>query len=156
MSNFILDSVPAGAYVLAYTVKCDPNTCGPSDSITPLMIQALHSIGSNLITSPALTDTILLIVFGRKGAPIGSAHETLSTNKNQLLTQTDSIVTHFTSGFIASEMIGPCMFTDTAWKSLHWHYTDTLPKLPNDTIKIQLFGINASGQKFLRATFPKD
>ncbi len=156
MVDFI-NNIPDGTPVLAYTVKMDEALVGvPQDTVTPAMIAALQGIGSGKIAS-GLADSSVMVIFGKKGDPIGSAHDTISSYKSQLLTFVDSIKTQYYNGYIASEIIGPCKYSDTAWKSLHWHYTNLEPSITSkDSIVIQLYGINASGQKILLATFPKD
>lgn len=160
MVNFINDSIPNGAYVLAYSVKCwgcwtgDPNipTTG-QDTVTQPLINALHSIGSNKIDT--LKDSTLLIIFGRKGMAPGQAHEVMSHNLLQPITLVDSIVTKYRNGYISSDIIGPCMYSDSAWKSLHWRFA-SLESNSKDSIVIRLIGINTQGVKFRLGDFPKD
>ena len=150
--NFI-NSIPNGTPVLAYAVKLDAYGF-PVDNA---MLNAFHSIGSTQIDN--LTDTTVLIIFGKKGMMPGQAHEVLSANEKQLVTLFDSITPNFDRGFIASEIIGPCKYSDTAWKSLHWHYNsfpNDIHYTTDDSIVVQLIGIDASGRKFPLANFTKD
>lgn len=154
MINFINDSIPVGAPVLAYTVKCW--WCTPQDTVTTALINALKSIGSMKIDS--LQDSTSLIIFGKKGMSPGQAHEVLSTYSNQLIDLKDTLRTRYKNGFIASEIIGPCMYTDSAWHSLHWNFQhlpgDFTPS--KDSIVIRLMGITANGQKYPLVDFPAD
>lgn len=153
LAKFITDSIKTGDYVMAYTVRW----LNPVDSLNNGgLINAFHLIGSTKIDS--LTDSTLLIVFGRKGMTPGQAHETLSYTKAQAITQSDSIITNYKNGYIASEIIGPCMYSDTAWKSLHWYFTnlgtDIAPS--KDSIVVRVVGITSAGQKVPLVDFPKD
>jgi hypothetical protein len=150
MVRFI-DSIHAGDYVLAYTVKCFG--CSAQDSVTPAMINAFHSLGSFAIDT--LRDTTTMILFGRKGMSPGQAHEVVSSHANQYITLNDSIRTHFNQGYIASDIIGPCMFSDSAWKSLHWKWAP-LEANSHDSIKVRVVGIKANGIKDNLAEFRTD
>ncbi len=151
LTNFLKDSVPMGAPVLAYAVKCWG--CSSQDTLPAALINQFHSIGSTKIDS--LKDSTVLIIFGRKGWTPGMAHETLGQTQQQLIRQKDSLITKYKNGFIASEIIGPCQFSDTAWHSLHWHFHN-LETNSQDRIYVRLMGINSSGQKVFLTDFPKD
>jgi hypothetical protein len=150
--NYITDSIKTGEYVMAYTVRW----LNPVDSLNNGgLINAFHMLGSAKIDS--LTDSTLLIIFGRKGMTPGMAHETLSYTKSQAISQSDSIVTNYKNGYIASEVIGPCMYADSAWKSLHWRYSSLATDFTiSDSIVVRLIGITSTGQKVTLANFPKD
>jgi hypothetical protein len=158
MATFIA-GIPNGTPVLAYTENGyygSPWLTPP----TPALKAALHSIGSIKIDS--LRDTTSLIIFGRKGMSSGHAHEVMSRTANQLITLTDTLETHFDNGYIASEIIGPARRSDTAWKSLHWHYRlpaslpGSVPNFATDSIVIQVIGIDSSGVKTTLANFTRD
>jgi hypothetical protein len=152
LQNFIA-SIPAGEYVLAYRVMFDtsyrpqPHTTATKD--------AFKTIGSAQIDN--LTDSTILIIFGRKtnGPSPGAAHEVLSTRMNEHITLVDSITPHFDKGFIATDLIGPCKRSDTAWKSLHWNFK-SVETAGHDIITITVNGIDTLGQKTQLVTFTKD
>jgi hypothetical protein len=144
--NFIA-SIPNNYPVIAYTTKA--NYGGTVQlPLTPALISAFQSIGSQQITN--LLDTTSMIIFGRKGAT--SAHEVLSTTEYQLITLTDTLDSHFKNGYITSEIIGPAQHTDTAWKSLHWRYK-SLESPTSDSIVVQVIGIDSNGVKTTVANF---
>jgi hypothetical protein len=148
--------VPVGTPVLAYTTKgaYGPGPCcNTLDPISTNLKKALRSIGSSKIDS--LGDSTSLIIFGKKGMNPGQAHEVLSHTPPELITLIDSINTRFDNGFIASELIGPARASDTAWKSLHWRY-NSLEKPSQDSIIIQLIGIDVNGVKTILADFNRD
>ncbi len=162
--NFI-NSLPNNMYVLAWNTRCwrcpayEPQTppWNSQDTVNAAMLNAFHGIGSDLIDS--LSNDKLLIIFGRKGMSPGQAHETLSQNFVDEISQKDSILTKYKNGYVASDIIGPCMYSDTAWHSLHWYYrnlsTDVSPAT-DDTVWVRVVGINALGQKFNLVDFPID
>jgi hypothetical protein len=150
--NFI-NSIPTGKYVLAYTTRLlGADTL--QHSLSPAGQAAFATFGSSLAGN--VTDTTVAVILGRKGMGI-PAHEVISNSPTQFLNFTDSLLTHFTQGSITSEVIGPCMFSDTAWKSLHWTYEPVAGEaVGSDTVFIELYGIDANGQRFQRASFPID
>ena len=152
-----LNSLPNRTPVLAYTVKCAYGSLNcnlPSTAVSPVLSAAFHGIGSTQIDN--LQDSTLMIVFGRKGSAIGSAHEVLSTGLNQLLTLSDTLETHFNNGYIASEIIGPAQKSDTAWKALYWNWTSADTGPVTDSIVLQLIGIDSAGVKTILANLPHD
>jgi hypothetical protein len=144
--NLIPDSTP----VLAYSVKYDVYNLPLNDTLK----NAFHKIGSSQIDN--LTDTTILIIFGKKGWPPGKAHEVISHTLHEKITLYDSLVPHFNNGYIASEIIGPCQNSDSAWGSLHWnfHHSPTDPFPSHDSIVVQLIGIDAAGHKTPIMNFP--
>ncbi len=165
MINFI-QSIPNGTPVLAYTDNgYYPGTYSPGinpylTAPTRALKAALQSIGSIKIDS--LRDTTSLIIFGRKGMSPGQAKEVLSRSASQLITLIDTLETRFNNGYIASEIIGPARYSDTAWKSLHWHYRlpastpGSVPTIATDSIVIQVIGIDSNGIKTTLANFTRD
>jgi peptidase C25-like protein len=168
MATFIA-GIPNGTPVLAYTGNgyysgtYNPGLNPWLTAPTPALIAALQSIGSIKIDS--LRDTTTLIIFGRKGMSPGQAKEVLSRSASQLVTLIDTLETHFDNGYIASEIIGPARYSDTAWKALHWRYnlppkispTSTLvPTVATDNIVVQLIGIDSNGTKTTLANFTRD
>jgi len=160
MISFI-QSIPNGTPVLAYTGNGYYPPNNPySTAPTPALITALQSIGSVKIDS--LRDTTSLIIFGRKGMHPGQASEVLSRTASQIIQLTDTLETHFDNGYIASEIIGPARYSDTAWKSLHWHYRlpastpTSIPNVATDSIVIQVIGIDSNGVKTTLANFTRD
>jgi len=155
-----INNIPVGTPVLAYSVKLDTLVGFLPLPVTNAMVTAFQSIGSSQITN--LTDTTVMIIFGKKtaGSSAGQAHEVISHYQQEKITLLDSLTPHFTNGFIASEIIGPCKYSDTAWKSLHWCFknlpTDSIPS--GDSIIVQVIGIDAAGNKtpLANAKFTKD
>ena len=148
-----ISTIPNNYPVIAYTTKANyPGTT--QLPLTSALISAFQSIGSSQISN--LNDTTSMIIFGKKGAAIGSAHEVLSTSKYELITLSDTLDEHFKSGYIASEIIGPAQHTDTAWKSLHWRYKSLDANPAADSIVVQLIGIDSNGVKTTLTNFKND
>ena len=152
----LIDSLKPGTNVIAYTVKAIYDTVYRNFPVDGNLKSAFHSIGSTQIDN--LNDTTSIIIFGKKGA--NTAHEVTSTRMSDLITLVDTIDTHFKSGYIASEIIGPAQRTDTAWKSLHWRYLSLDHQNPGDPAKdsivIQVIGIDSNGVKTPVANFTND
>lgn len=144
LANFIINQVPAGNYVLVYSPKFVP-----SYTYIPQFYTAMQSIGSAQIIN--LNDTLPIIIFGKKGAPVGSAHEVVATNSSTPIELKDSIQTKWNEGYILSEIIGPAY----KWGSLHWRVA-SLETPKTDTTILKIIGIKANGQKDTLVTFTED
>ncbi len=144
MANFILNDVPNGNYVLAYSPKFVP-----SYTLIPQVYTAMQSIGSaNFIN---YNDTLPMIIFGKKGSPPGTANEVIAPNSSTPIQLTDSINTKWKNGFILSEIIGPAY----KWGSLHWRVA-SLDNPKTDTTILKVIGIKSNGQKDTLVTFSED
>lgn len=132
--NFV-NNIPDSACVLAYSSDATNAT-----TYSNAMYQAFESFGSAQIRY--VSDTVPMIIFGKKGKAIGSAHEVIGVNKSAVIDLQDSIVTKWNNGFITSEIIGPA----EKWNSLHWSYVGQNGNL-NDTIIIKIIGITSNGNR---------
>ncbi|MCX7728694.1 MAG: hypothetical protein N2203_04405, partial [Bacteroidia bacterium] len=144
LSNFILNNVPNGNYVLTYSPKFVM-----THTYIPQFYSAMQSIGSANIIN--LNDTLPMIIFGKKGSSPGSAHEVMAPNAHTAIDLTDSIATKWNNGFIISEIIGPAF----KWKSLHWRVA-SIENPKTDTTILKVIGIKANGQRDTLATFTED
>lgn len=140
----VLNAVPNGAKILAYS-----NQNHLSSTFSSSLIAQFQSFGSSQIG--ITPDTIPMIIFGTKGTQIGQAHEVVGSNPNSIIYLEDSIQTHWSNGYILSEIIGPA----TKWNSLHWRQQSIeFPLL--DSIKLKIIGIKANGVKDTLVTFLPD
>ena len=127
-----IDTIPNGYYILAYSHQNHF-----AQEYEPDLYQAFESFGSADIQ--AIQDNTPYIIFGIKGASIGSAHEIYGSNQ-QLITLTDSIPVAKTKGTIESELIGPAV----TWHSLHWRVRSVDPNL-TDSVVLYVLGIKLNG-----------
>ncbi len=137
-----------GDYVLAF---------GSNNSIpqyNSLLRGAFHSLGADGIDSVPANRAY--IMFGRKGAPAGSANEIIGDSVSSMLQSSDSINTNWTQGFIKSPIIGPAANSITGWNSLHWRWKTLDGATTKDSIVVKLIGINSLGNESVLAYFPKD
>jgi len=130
-----IDSVPKGYYVLCYTPNChyDSMPGNPSDNIFP----AFDAIGSGQIRN--LSEHVPYIIWGQKGAPIGSATEIIGASATSLIAQDFSLKTSWTSGYILSPIIGPAI----TWDSLFWNFKE--PYHGTDSVRMGIIGIKKDG-----------
>jgi hypothetical protein len=141
----MLNAIPNGTRVLAYTRNTDPTSKYP-----PSLIQAFRKIGSDSIQLK--TDTTNIIISGiKRSVPHLDAKEALSGYFMQTITLTDTFSSNWSSGYILSEIIGP----STKWRSLHWNYTQ-LNGNTEGTIFLKIIGIKSNGQTDTLAYFPSD
>lgn len=142
--NFLNNVVPAGWYVLAYSVN-QVDYSGFEESF----FQAFESLGSSQIrTIPASRPYVL---WGTKGGIIGSATEVVGSSISSVIDFNTSFTTNFDNGTISSPVIGPA----TSWGSFHWrqHKVDD----PNwDKVEVTLIGIKVDGSESTLVVFPKD
>ncbi len=150
LANFINNVVPAGWYVLAYSV----NTVNYSSFTAPTDAQffaAFQSLGSIYSQASKIPDSRPYVLWGTKGGIIGSANEVVGSSSSDVIDFNTSFTTNFDNGTISSPVIGPAQ----SWGSFHWrqHNTDT----PNwDKVQVELIGIKADGTESSLTIFPKD
>lgn len=132
LQNFI-NSIPQNDWVLAYSSQ----NYMPSTYSNSLYV-AFESFGSANIRT--VKDTTPYIIFGRKGAMIGSANEVIAPNSFTEISLNDTLKTRWNNGFIVSETIGP----GYKWNSLHWK-VQSLDASPGDTTFIKIARIKANG-----------
>jgi hypothetical protein len=144
LANFILNIVPNGNYVLAYSPKFVP-----SYTYIPQFNTAMQSIGSAQIVN--LSDTVPMIIFGKKGMTPGQANEIIGPNKYTPIELNDTMITKWKNGFILSEIVGPAI----KWGSFHWCVA-SLDNPKTDTTIIKIIGVKSNGQKDTLVTFTED
>lgn len=140
----LFNNLPVNSRVLAYSAQNHQ-----AKSYSNALYSAFESIGSNYIRN--LEDTVPLIIFGKKGFAPGQANEVIGANNKSVIVLNDSIKTNWTSGYIASEIIGP----SSKWNSLHWKQLSY--ELPSqDSVRLKLVGITSYGTRDTIASFPAD
>lgn len=132
--NFI-DSIPDGTPILAYSVQ-NHN----AENYTNAMYKAFEDIGSAYIRT--ITNDQPYIIYGKKGASVGDAHEKVGLDANDKIILKDSIRSRWKEGYIKSPIIGPAQ----KWKSLHWDfsYSDSIPV---DYVRLSVLGLKSDGSQ---------
>jgi len=144
-----LNSLPVNQYVLGYTTGMTDSTYSQVSSYSNSLYTAFESVGAkNIRTTP---DTVPYVFFGKKGMSASQAHTMIGANKNSILFLEDSINSKWSSGYVASELIGPSY----KWNSLHWR-VKSLDNTAGDTTVLKIVGIRANGQTDTLASFKKD
>lgn len=129
----LLDTIRNGSMVLAYS-----NQNHLTSTFTPALISKFNNIGSQEINT--VTDTVPIIIFGRKGMLPGQAHEIVGSNHKSVIELDDSLKTAWNNGYIASEIIGPA----SKWNSFHWRQNSI--ELPStDSLLIKIVRIKNDG-----------
>ncbi len=137
----LLNNLPVNTKVLAYSTQDHQ-----ASTYSNALYTAFESIGSANIRTVA--DSLSIAIFGKKGNSIGQAHEVVATRHNDIVILNDSIKTNWSSGYIASEIIGP----SAKWNSLHWKQVPL--ELPNrDTVILKVVGIKVNGTRDTIASF---
>lgn len=143
-----INAIPSGYKVLIYSQNY-PGYQRPA-YISSLQT-ALQSIGSSQLAGGAVPDSVAFIVFGTKGSVPGTAAEVIGANKNSIITLNDTLITNWNEGIIASPVIGPA----AAWDSFHWRQRG-LEQPDNDSVVVQILGINSAGVSTLLTTVAED
>lgn len=133
MAN-LLNIVPDGHYVVAISHRNHNAEKYPEQ-----LYQAFESIGSGAIRS--LQNNLPYIIFGRKGDPIGSAHESIGATQQSIIKNDFYIPISFTSGSIISPLIGP----SEKWHSAHWNVNSLESNINTDTNYLYILGLNSIG-----------
>jgi hypothetical protein len=128
-----LNSIPPNHLILAYSAQTHSASTYPNS-----LYQAFENFGSANIRT--VSDTLPYIIFGTKGAPIGSAHEVIAPNSTTPIELNDTLKTRWNSGYIVSETIGP----GYKWNSLHWK-VHSLDASAGDTTFIKIARIKTDG-----------
>lgn len=143
LENF-LNAIPQNNLILAYSSQNHT-----SSTFNNSLYQQFESFGSANIRT--VKDTTPIIIFGRKGTPIGSAHEVISPNSIGPIVLNDTISTKWNNGFIASELIGP----GYKWNSLHWR-VKSLDASSGDTTLLKVVGYKPNGVIDTLVSFTED
>lgn len=143
LSTF-LNHVKVNEYVLAYS-----SNVHYSSTFNSTLLQEFKNFGGYSIATAG--DSLPMIIFGKKRiTPFpGCGQEVIGTSPSSKIELTDSMVTKWNNGYIASEIIGPA----TKWNSLHWKYTSLTV---NDSIALKVVGIKANGTIDTLTTFYRD
>ena len=132
------DSIPAGHYVLAYSIK-DHH----AGSLPEAVLQGFESIGSASIRN--LPSGSSYIIFGQKGAPIGDpnkVHEVVSTGSSDTTRILRLLDINWYQGTILSTEIGPAK----EWGSAFWKQSPLASDPQNtDSVKFSLVPIDRFG-----------
>lgn len=149
----LLNSVSGDKWVLGYSnnfwrgVYNNGNGGGPQFDTS--FYSTLDNFGlpgtSALINLP---DTQAIVFLGQRGMPPGTAHLEVGLNKKSIIDFQDTITAHWDKGFILSPIIGPAK----KWNSLHWRF-NSLETASQDSVRINLYGIDSSGQSHLLKVF---
>jgi hypothetical protein len=134
MKNMILNAVPAGHYIIAYTwVRGNFQNWADTSAIS-----AFESLGADSLRY--LPNHKGWIFFAKKGYP-NTAQEVISPGAGfEEITFSTPLVSNWNEGQITSIPIGPA----ASWDSLHWRQ-NSLEIPSTDSIKLQLIGIRPNG-----------
>lgn len=138
-----LQSIPAGYVVSGYN--------GLNANLKNLpenLLQAFETLGLAKIRT--INNSEPYAFAGYKGSAIGTASELISDASSSIPVDKQFIRLNFTHtgkwdrGSIRSEIIGPIK----KYKSINWNFT----KEPTDEFNLQIFGIDANGNKIILVT----
>ena len=135
-SNFdmlanLLDSIPSGNYILAYTWGS-----GLYDSWTESLFEEFEELGASQIR----TKTYPYIFLAKKN--VGKINEVLGLSTSSVIDLYANLTNNFNFGTIQTELIGP----STNWESLHWR-RKSLGTNINDSINLSIIGVTPQGEE---------
>lgn len=138
MKDMLLNKVPNGNYILAWTwIR---NDFSKWDAIDPTLRQVFANLGSDTITD-INNDSLPYIFFVKKGKP-GTKIEKLGPNYDEFIYLTTDLVNNGSFGNMTSTLVGPA----SQWDSLHWQYVAQT----NDSLSLIMKGL-ASDQSTVMA-----
>ncbi|MFL5765341.1 MAG: C25 family cysteine peptidase [Bacteroidia bacterium] len=142
ITNFINTVIPVGYKVLVWSQSYHSIPSWENSLYT-----AFESLGSGSIrTVPA---SVPYILYGTKGAAIGTARELVGDTVNSLLHLDTTIVSNWDEGSISSPVIGPAV----SWDSLSWRDHTLDGGVTHDSIVVRMIGIKADGTESTLANF---
>ena len=135
LRSMILDSVPDGHYILAYTVGAQYNEW---DNITPSLRQTFQNLGATQIGTGA---DKAFIFFYKKGEP-SFIYEKVATQSTpgELISLSLKLKGSQSKGIEKSTIIGP----SSLWETLYWKQ-DPKENPTADSTRITIEGLNLSG-----------
>jgi len=137
----MLNTIPDGHHIMMYTwFYMDQNGMGAAPGLLTTMEEGL---GVPLSSMP---DSVPYIFYVRKGYP-ETFVDTVGATIDARLSLLTQIASAGDQGFITTMDAGPA----AAWSALYW---DEVPSNENDSTRIQLKGITASGTVVDLAEFP--
>ncbi|MHC2993314.1 hypothetical protein OB13_17650, partial [Pontibacter sp. HJ8] len=137
-----LEAIPQDYYVLAISMNKVP-----FEIFSPGLKAAFQSIGSGLINELKTGHPYAIV--GQKGAAVGTAQEATADaagatpGTSQVITLRTTLQTKMQEGTITSTLIGPAL----NWGSLH--HTIERSGEGNDSYKMSLYGVKATGEREL-------
>lgn len=134
ITNFIMNDIPAGYKVLAYSEEYHSIPSYEED-----LLVAFESLGSAQIRT--VPSARAFILFGTKGGLIGTATEIVADSIDSAIQLNTSLVSNWNEGSISSPIIGPAL----SWDSLSWkqHHIDGVST--DDSVVVKLIGIKSDG-----------
>lgn len=135
MRTMLLDSVPNGYYILAYTwLQGQFNNWAD-----PSVLNVFDSLGAT--TLKTLTDTVPYIFFCKKGDK-SSVKEIAGANAKAYLTLTENLKNNSNYGSVSTGLIGP----SSSWDSLSWWQLTKEPGYP-DSLSLSIIGVEQNGKE---------
>jgi hypothetical protein len=151
--DFINNVIPENAYVAFLTLQNDPNQDfkpeeWAADSLVynTNIFQALESKGANIIRNLENTGSVPYGYIYQEGNPDFETNESISSNPLDYDYTSALLEGSFNQGYLKSQHIGPV----SAWGRLKYELSDVES---NDTISIELYGIDHSGNFILLQEF---
>lgn len=110
LATFVTN-LPDSVYFFIYTFRTGNMQLWPEETY-----QAFENLSSNTLYLRNLPDNNVPYVFFCKKGDLASAVDTFGVNPHDTVDFYTSLQTNFTSGKVASTLIGPA----TSWQTLHW------------------------------------
>jgi len=136
----LLDTIPNGYYVLAYSINAHNLTNNPEADLTPV-----HSFfeGMGIADFTTIAEDEVFIAFGRKNQPnFGQKQFVTTTDPDELIEIDLTIDLNASEGNFRTKRIGPSL----SWDRLQWDYETLFAEELNDEIAIDVYGIDVNNQ----------
>ncbi len=131
--NTLLNSVPSGNYILAYSWFPFPYSTAPAD-----FYNGMTAAGFNTGLFPT-NDNNPFLFFMKKG-DVTTRHESFGQNSSDSLYFSTLLTSVWDQGTIASDLIGPA----TQWHELHWGEHQVETGTTRDEALLSIYGITSN------------
>jgi hypothetical protein len=144
--KYFFNNIPTGTNLIAFSAGKN-NRLSSFDND---LMNHFEDMGANNIRN--YSDTIPVIIYGKKGIGKGKGKEFTGNNSNQIITTTDSLVLKWPFGNITTDIIGPA----AKWDRIVWKYNGYNNNSTGDTIALNIFGIRSDKSKQFLFTVLED
>ncbi len=144
MANMLANEIPDGHHVLVYTYRyMDRNSTQING---PEALQAMEALGVPGFAN--MPDSVPYIFYVRKGHP-GTFQQAIGDTINEYIQLGVQVMGFQDRGHITTMRAGPA----AAWHGLYWQ---EFPENPEDTTRIELIGVTATGTEVVLGSWPSE
>lgn len=139
LATFIMDTIPAGYYVMVYSLNNAYLNNWSGDLKTYLRNQ-----NATFVDHAAVAAEGRPFAFFFKKGDNSQSKEAIANNNNEVITLAGNIAQSWNSGSMTTQMVGPA----ASWNSFEWNY-ETTGNAYADITYVNIYGVKADGERSL-------